>query len=88
MQVLLHNAQQMLQVIVATFPHFEPIGTDSTPCNAKSQTEDVKLACMWAKALETRSLWQHEQATTDQVVKELSSVRPDFFEGCSRETGY
>ena len=66
----------MLQVIVATFPHFEPIGTDSTPCNAKSPTEEVKLACLWAKALDTRGRWQREQATGDDVVEELLKVNP------------
>lgn len=70
----MHNAQQMLQVIVATFPHFEPLDTDTTPCKAKSPTEEVKLACLWAKALETRRLWQREQANVGEVVEELLGV--------------
>ncbi|KAF8427325.1 hypothetical protein EV426DRAFT_635930 [Tirmania nivea] len=70
-QVLIHNAQQMLQVIIATFPHFEPLGADKSLCSAKIQKEEIQLACMWAKALEVRSLWQRGLATVDNVIEEL-----------------
>ncbi|RPB25398.1 alkaline phosphatase-like protein [Terfezia boudieri ATCC MYA-4762] len=70
-QVLIQNAQQMLQVVVATFPHFEPLGADSSQCSTKAQAEEIKLACLWAKALEARSLWQRGQATADDAIEEL-----------------
>lgn len=72
----MHNAQQILQVVVATFQHFEPIGADNTPCTTDTQVEEVRLACMWAKALDIRHKWQEEQATTDEVVEALLRVTP------------
>lgn len=64
----------MLQVVVATFPHFEPLGPDKSLCSAKLHAEEIKLACIWAKALEVRSLWQKGQATIDDVIEGLLKV--------------
>lgn len=70
----MHNAQQILQVVVANFQHYKPIGADSAPCINDSQVEEVKLACMWAKALDIRHRWQEGGATTEEVVGALLRV--------------
>ncbi|KAF8462061.1 alkaline-phosphatase-like protein [Kalaharituber pfeilii] len=70
-QVLLNNAEQMLEVVKTTFPAFESAVADPVSCKAKSQTEDLKLACMWAKILDAHALWKADKVGVDNVIEEL-----------------
>ena len=70
----MHNAQQILQVVATTFQHFVHIDADSALCTTGAKVEEVKLACMWAMALDIRHKWQEGQATVNEVVEALLRV--------------
>lgn len=73
-QLLMHNAEQMLEVVKVTFSGFEYRTMEDTACASSIHSDEVRLSCLWAKASEMRALWQVEKAHVDQVVEELLRV--------------